>query len=553
MAGLVVAGASYGAYAASSAPAPTTTQRLPLPTSPVADADRESVTLGVRFTPLTDGTVTGVSFHRATRANTARVVQLWDAATRQVVATSAPLGNLSTGWVEQRFPSPVRVTAGHEYVASYLAPAGRYSATRSYWSQPRQTRHLSAPVGAGVYRYGGSAAFPGSTWQNSDYSVTPLFLPAAPAPTAPTTTAPAAPTTAPSTTAPSTTAPSTTAPSTSVPSTSVPSTPAPSTSASAPVTTAPPATSSAPAAAPSTSVSAGAPAAAPPATGTAPSTLMGWQINATNVGLAPLGLSCSSLPAYTGSLKPPAGARITGVRITGNLDLSNGDIVISRSCIQPRTGNDRAVVSNDVCGANECVVQSARSVTIVDSEIDASLAPASSIGQACAFRGIGTLQRTYMHGMGSGICFFGTGTTFDGLAEQNYVTGLRSYASSHNEAATIRDFRRNAGDTRRVQFVNNRLDCQSGNETGGLFIQPTWVDIYNVWVTGNYIEGGGFNLYLEDKGGRYGNVHATNNRFRSTGWGPAVVSSGVGWATWSENYLYSATAADAKGTPVREP
>lgn len=280
---------------------------------------------------------------------------------------------------------------------------------------------------------------------------------------------------------------------------------------------------------------------------------MGWQINATNVGLAPLGLSCSSLPAYTGSLKPAAGARISDVRIAGNLDLSNGDIVISRSCIQPASGDNRAVVSNDVCGANECVVQSARSVTITDSEIDASRAAASTIGEACAFRGVGTLQRNYVHGMGSGICFFGTGTVFDALAEQNYVTGLRSYGSSHNEAATVRDFRKNGTNTRKAQFINNRLDCESGNETGGLFIQPTWDDIYNVWVQGNYIEGGGYNLYLENKGGVYGNVHATDNRFRPTGWGPAVVGSGTGWNEWTGNYLYSSSASRAQGTAVAEP
>jgi serine/threonine protein kinase len=80
---------------------------------------------------------------------------------------------------------------------------------------------------------------------------------------------------------------------------------------------------------------------------------------------------------------------------------------------------------------------------------------------------------------------------------ENFVTGLRSSGDSHNEAATIRDFRKNAANTRSVKFIDNRLDCSSGNVTGGLFIQPTWVDIFNVTVQGNYIEGGGYNLYVD--------------------------------------------------------
>ena len=289
------------------------------------------------------------------------------------------------------------------------------------------------------------------------------------------------------------------------------------------------------------------------ATGSAQATLMGWQLTASNIGLAPFGLSCDSLPAYTGAAKPAAGARISNVKITTNLDLSNGNIIIDKSCIKPTTGNSRALVSNDVCGSDECVVTATQTVTIRDSEFDASLASASSIAEACAFRGVGTLQRNYMHGMGSGICFFGTGYQLNGLAEQNYVTGLRSAGDSHNEAATVRDFRINQNPSRTANFTNNRLDCQSGNETGGLFIQPTWVDIANVYVTGNYIEGGGYNLYLNKAGGNYSNVHATNNRFRSTGWGPAVVDGGAGWDEWANNYRYDSTKTDGKGAVVPQP
>ncbi|WP_426241309.1 hypothetical protein [Nocardioides sp. LHG3406-4] len=288
-----------------------------------------------------------------------------------------------------------------------------------------------------------------------------------------------------------------------------------------------------------------APAPPPPADG-----LRGWQLNASNVGLAPHGLSCSSLPAYTGPAKPARGARLTRVRVTVPLDLSNGDIIVDQSCMRPTSVgyHNSFLVTTTVCGSS-CSASAVGNVIIRDSEIDASAMPASSIARSCAFLGVGTLQRNYMHGMGSGICFFETGTVHNALAEKNYVTGLRSSGDSHNEAATIRDFRKNAGDTRTVKFVDNRLDASGGNTTGGLFIQPTWIAIYNVTLTGNYFEGQGYNLYIETAGGTYGNVRAINNRFRSTGWGP-LATRGPGWNEFRENYKFDSSKPDAKGSLV---
>lgn len=54
------------------------------------------------------------------------------------------------------------------------------------------------------------------------------------------------------------------------------------------------------------------------------------------------------------------------------MDLSNGDIEIDKSYFKPTSGDNRALVSNDICGATECVVSSASSITIRDSEFDAT-------------------------------------------------------------------------------------------------------------------------------------------------------------------------------------
>ncbi|AXE38683.1 DUF4082 domain-containing protein [Acidipropionibacterium virtanenii] len=459
------------------------------------------VELGMTFTPSTDGTVSTLRFYKARShpRTTPSSVSLWnDAGTR--LARVAVSRTSATGWINVKLDSPVRLSAGKGYVVSAFAGSGSYSTTRRYFSAARTTRTMTMPRNAGVYTNSRSSAFPRSTYGGSNYWVDTVFSPTRAAPATPTPTP--SPTTGPGTTTP----------------------------------TANSSTSS----------------AASSATG-----LMGWQLNARNVGLAPFGLSCSSLPLYTGSLTPAAGTRISGVRIVGGLDLRNGDIVVERSCIQPRSGataasGTAAIVSNFVCGADSCPVISQKSIIIRDSEIDASGVPASQIAAACAFRGAGTLQRNYMHGMGSGICFYGTGMKHDAIAEQNYVTGLRSYGQSHNEAATLRDFMRDENPDRVARFTRNRFDIADGNVTAGLFIQSTGEDIDTVLVDGNLIEGGGYNLFLNQpsSGGTYRDARAVNNRFLSTGWGPSSVQGGPGWAEWRDNYRYSPAATAARGAAV---
>lgn len=283
----------------------------------------------------------------------------------------------------------------------------------------------------------------------------------------------------------------------------------------------------------------------------------GWMLTTVNIGLAPHGLDCNTLPLYQGSGKPAAGTIIREVRVTTPLDLSNGNILIERACIRPASvGSHHAyLVTTTICEGGECRAPAVGDVVIRDSEIDGSALPAKDIAGSCAFLGVGTLERNLMHGMGSGICFFETGPKHSARATQNYVRGLRSWGDpskpdgSHNEAATVRDFRDAPG--RKVEFINNRLDCSGGNETGALFLQPTWLPIHNVTIQGNLLEGGGWNLYLEStKNASYGKVSATNNRFLPTGWGAVANPSGPGFTSWQDNFLYDPLAEDGRGERV---
>ena len=296
-----------------------------------------------------------------------------------------------------------------------------------------------------------------------------------------------------------------------------------------------------------------------------PVTLLGWQLSSTNVGLTPHGLSCGSLPSYTGSSKPAAGTLISGKRVNTTLDLSNGNITIEKSCIRPTSvGQGLSVMTTtdlNNCNNNGCPVTPS-TVTIRDSEIDGSLAQTSDIANGCALVGIATMQRNYIHHTGSGICMYNTGNTLSATIENNYVHQLRAYGSggsgSHNEAFTVRDFPTNSSPSRRMNVYNNRFDASSGNDTGAAFIQTYGDDINEVRFEGNLFEGQGYQLGMESG---FGNIYGTamrsiNNRFSGTGYGPAYVTRNglsYGWGEWRENYLNNPSAANNKGAAVGAP
>ncbi|MFT4288446.1 DUF4082 domain-containing protein [Nocardioides sp.] len=282
----------------------------------------------------------------------------------------------------------------------------------------------------------------------------------------------------------------------------------------------------------------------------------GWTLNAKNVGLAPFGLSCDSLPVYTGPDRPDAGTVISEKRITGELYLSNGGVTIERSCIQPQAGavgkGSPTVSTSDWRG------EASTTVTIRDSEFDGSLlagpAEAAWVGP---FQGVADLQRNYIHGFGSGISLLGTGDTLDALIEQNYVTDLvadgdAATTGNHSSAFTVRDFTGRAD--RQLVIRNNRFDEDTENATGALFIQPYAGDITNTTIEGNLLEGEGYQLILQAGfGNSYRNMRAINNRLTNTGHGATYVSSGPGWTQWENNYRYNPQAVDGRGARIPQP
>lgn len=147
------------------------------PTSGNIDSgDPESVNVGVEFTASSSGTVAGVAFYKSTANTGTHIGDLWSS-TGTLIASVTFTGETSTGWQYAYFSSPVSVTSGTTYVASYYAPAGHYSGTDNGLNGAVTTGPLTALSGGGVYTYAGSPAFPTSTFSESNYWVDVLFLP----------------------------------------------------------------------------------------------------------------------------------------------------------------------------------------------------------------------------------------------------------------------------------------------------------------------------------------------------------------------------------------
>lgn len=287
----------------------------------------------------------------------------------------------------------------------------------------------------------------------------------------------------------------------------------------------------------------------------------GWQLTSANTGLTAVGLSCGSLPLYTGPEEVPSGTTISQKRITGGLMLSAGNITIDRVCFQPTSagiGYPLVTTTNtNICDGNGC--QSALGkVTISNSEFDGSLLGAQEAAFTTAFIGIADLVNNYIHGFGSGIGLMNTGSSISAVVEGNYVTQLKAFgdpggSGNHSDGFTIRDFDASSSPTRTAVVRNNRFDCSSGNDTGALFLQTYAGRIDNVTISGNLLEGSGYQLGLNLLNSPYSNLVATNNRLTNTGYGAAYVQGGVGWAQWSQNYVNAVGQPNNQGAVIPQP
>jgi hypothetical protein len=141
------------------------------------------VTVGVKFTSDEPGLITGIRFYKASTNTGVHVGDLWSAS-GQLLATATFTNETASGWQQVNFSTPVEITAGTTYVASYHTNVGHYSASSGYFNAfSYDNPPLHAPVnggssgGNGVYVYSASDAFPTNTYNGGNYWVDVVFSP----------------------------------------------------------------------------------------------------------------------------------------------------------------------------------------------------------------------------------------------------------------------------------------------------------------------------------------------------------------------------------------
>ncbi len=151
----------------------------------LSDPDTDGIELGVKFTPSVNGTVVGVRYYAGPGNIGTHTGALWSSSGSELARVTFPTSS-GVGWQVASFTTPVAVTAGTTYVASYFAPNGHYSSTSNFFASTYTNGPLSAPGGSnGVYRYGATSTFPNNTFGSTNYWVDPLFVadPVQPSPT----------------------------------------------------------------------------------------------------------------------------------------------------------------------------------------------------------------------------------------------------------------------------------------------------------------------------------------------------------------------------------
>ncbi len=139
----------------------------------------QPVEVGMRFRSSVNGQITGLRFYKGAGNTGTHTGHLW-------TNTGALLGQVTftqetaSGWQQVMFASPISITAGATYVASYYSSAGIYAYTNFFFTQPLVSGALTALAdgqdGAnGVYKYSSASVFPTKTYNSTNYFVDVIF------------------------------------------------------------------------------------------------------------------------------------------------------------------------------------------------------------------------------------------------------------------------------------------------------------------------------------------------------------------------------------------
>lgn len=138
--------------------------------------DSSTVELGMRFTPTQTGTITELRYFRSvgdSNDTDLRDGHLWDANGNLLASVQFDSAPGDSGWQTVALSSPILVSAGQTYTASYRT-ADNYVASQGYFTTDvtDASGNLTAPgVVNGVYAYGSALSVPTASYNSSNYWV----------------------------------------------------------------------------------------------------------------------------------------------------------------------------------------------------------------------------------------------------------------------------------------------------------------------------------------------------------------------------------------------
>jgi hypothetical protein len=146
-----------------------------------AQNDPNAVELGMKFTSSENGDITGLLFYKGPGNTGTHVADLWSS-NGTLLATATFTNETASGWQQVNFATPVAITAGTTYVASYHTNTGDYALDPNFFASALTNGPLTAPSssssgGNGVYAYGGASLFPTNTFNSTSYGVDVVFKP----------------------------------------------------------------------------------------------------------------------------------------------------------------------------------------------------------------------------------------------------------------------------------------------------------------------------------------------------------------------------------------
>ncbi|KKC38903.1 hypothetical protein WH87_08100 [Devosia epidermidihirudinis] len=132
--------------------------------------DAAQVNLGVKFVASAAGTITGIKYYKSATDLGTHTGSLWSS-TGTLLASAVFANETASGWQTVTFGSPVQISAGTTYVASFHSN-GNYATSPNYFTTDHVSGLLTAPAaGNGVFTYGTGNVMPTSSYNGTNYWV----------------------------------------------------------------------------------------------------------------------------------------------------------------------------------------------------------------------------------------------------------------------------------------------------------------------------------------------------------------------------------------------